>query len=106
MIIYCCKNRFLAVPLVLLKIFVIFDSPTNSSRCYILLNYYAFRIDYVSDVFDPDKKTMVVVDENGKEATVRLNTDKDKGGIEVETAPEWTEASPRTRRRSRMSQTT
>lgn len=36
--------------------------------------------------FDPDKKTMVVMDENGKEATVKLNTDGDKGGIEVQSS--------------------
>ena len=36
--------------------------------------------------FDPDKKTMVVTDENGKEATVRVNTDGDKGSVEVQSA--------------------
>ena len=36
--------------------------------------------------FDPVKKTMVVTDENGKEATVRVNTDGDKGSIEVQSA--------------------
>jgi hypothetical protein len=36
--------------------------------------------------FDPDKKTMVVTDENGKEATVRVNTDGDKGTVEVQSA--------------------
>ncbi len=36
--------------------------------------------------FDPDKKTMVVTDENGKEATVRVNTDGDKGAVEVQSA--------------------
>jgi hypothetical protein len=36
--------------------------------------------------FDPDKKTMVVIDENGKEATVKVNTDGDKGAIEVQSA--------------------
>jgi len=36
--------------------------------------------------FDPDKKTMVVADENGKEATVKLNTDGDKGAIEVQSS--------------------
>lgn len=36
--------------------------------------------------FDPDKKTMVVADENGKEATVKLNTDGDKGTLEVQSA--------------------
>ncbi len=36
--------------------------------------------------FDPDKKTMVVIDENGKEATVRVNTDGDKGTVEVQSA--------------------
>lgn len=36
--------------------------------------------------FDPDKKTMVVTDENGKEATVKMNTDGDKGSIEVQSA--------------------
>ena len=34
--------------------------------------------------FDPDKKTMVVTDENGKEATVKVNTDGDKGSVEVQ----------------------
>ena len=34
--------------------------------------------------FDPDKKTMVVTDENGKEATVRVNTDDNKGSVEVQ----------------------
>ena len=34
--------------------------------------------------FDPDKKSMVVTDENGKEATVRVNTDK--GAVEVQSA--------------------
>jgi hypothetical protein len=34
--------------------------------------------------FDPDKKTMVVIDENGKEATVKVNTDGDKGTVEVQ----------------------
>ena len=29
--------------------------------------------------FDAEKKTMVVTDENGKEATVKVNTDGDKG---------------------------
>ena len=33
--------------------------------------------------FDPEKKTMVVIDENGKEATVKVNTDGDKGSVEV-----------------------
>lgn len=36
--------------------------------------------------FDPNKKTMVVIDENGKEATVRVNTDGDKGLVEVQSA--------------------
>jgi len=36
--------------------------------------------------FDPDKKTMVVIDENGKEATVKVNTDGDKGSVEVQSA--------------------
>ena len=36
--------------------------------------------------FDADKKTMVVTDENGKEATVRVNTDGDKGAVEVQSA--------------------
>ena len=36
--------------------------------------------------FDPDKKTMVVTDENGKEATVKVNTDGDKGSVEVQSA--------------------
>jgi hypothetical protein len=36
--------------------------------------------------FDPDKKTMVVIDENGKEATVKVNTDGDKGTVEVQSA--------------------
>ena len=36
--------------------------------------------------FDPVKKTMVVTDENGKEATVRVNTDGDKGSVEVQSA--------------------
>jgi len=36
--------------------------------------------------FDPDKKTMVVADENGKEATVKLNTDGDKSAIEVQSS--------------------
>jgi hypothetical protein len=36
--------------------------------------------------FDPDKKTMVVTDENGKQATVRVNTDGDKGSVEVQSA--------------------
>lgn len=36
--------------------------------------------------FDPDKKTMVVTDENGKESTVRLNTDGDKGAVEIQSA--------------------
>ncbi len=36
--------------------------------------------------FDADKKTMVVTDENGKEATVRVNTDGDKGTVEVQSA--------------------
>ncbi len=36
--------------------------------------------------FDPEKKTMVVTDENGKEATVRVNTDGDKGTVEVQSA--------------------
>ena len=35
--------------------------------------------------FDPEKKTMVVVNEDGKVATVRLNGEGDKGSIEVET---------------------
>ena len=36
--------------------------------------------------FDPDKKTMVVADENGKEATVRLNTDGNKSAVEVQSS--------------------
>ena len=36
--------------------------------------------------FDPEKKTMVVIDENGKEATVKVNTDGDKGSVEVQSA--------------------
>jgi hypothetical protein len=36
--------------------------------------------------FDADKKSMVVVDEDGKEATVKLNTDGDKSGIEVQSS--------------------
>ena len=36
--------------------------------------------------FDPDKKTMVVTDENGKESTVRVNTDGDKGAVEVQSS--------------------
>jgi hypothetical protein len=36
--------------------------------------------------FDPDKKTMVVIDENGKQATVKVNTDGDKGTVEVQSA--------------------
>ena len=36
--------------------------------------------------FDPDKKTMVVTDENGKESTVKVNTDGDKGSVEVQSA--------------------
>lgn len=36
--------------------------------------------------FDPVKKTMVVVNEDGKVATVRMNGEGDKGAIEVETA--------------------
>jgi hypothetical protein len=35
--------------------------------------------------FDPDKKTMVVTDENGKQATVKVNTD-DKGAVEVQSS--------------------
>jgi hypothetical protein len=34
--------------------------------------------------FDPDKKTMVVTDENGKEATVKVNGDK--GAVEVQSS--------------------
>jgi hypothetical protein len=36
--------------------------------------------------FDAEKKTMVVLDENGKEATVKLTGDGDKGGIEINSA--------------------
>ena len=36
--------------------------------------------------FDPEKKSMVVVDEDGKEATVKLNADGDKSGVEVQSA--------------------
>jgi hypothetical protein len=36
--------------------------------------------------FDPDKKTMVVTDENGKQATVKVNTDGDKGAVEVQSS--------------------
>jgi hypothetical protein len=36
--------------------------------------------------FDPDKKSMVVIDEDGKAATVKLNTDGDKSGIEVQSS--------------------
>ena len=36
--------------------------------------------------FDANRKTMVVTDENGKEATVRVNTDGDKGAVEVQSA--------------------
>ncbi len=36
--------------------------------------------------FDPEKKTMIVIDENGKEATVKVNTDGDKGSVEVHSA--------------------
>jgi hypothetical protein len=34
--------------------------------------------------FDPDKKTMVITDENGKEATVKVTGDGDKGAVEVQ----------------------
>jgi hypothetical protein len=34
--------------------------------------------------FDPDKKTMVITDENGKEATVKVTGDGDKGSLEVQ----------------------
>ena len=36
--------------------------------------------------FDAEKKSMVVVDEDGKSATVKLNTDGDKSGIEVQSS--------------------
>jgi hypothetical protein len=36
--------------------------------------------------FDAEKKSMVVIDENGKEATVKVNTDGDKGTVEVQSA--------------------
>ena len=36
--------------------------------------------------FDADKKTMIVTDENGQEATVKVNTDGDKGTVEVQSA--------------------
>ncbi len=36
--------------------------------------------------FDPDKKVMVVTDENGKEATVRITGEGDKSGVEVKSA--------------------
>ena len=36
--------------------------------------------------FDAEKKSMVVVDEDGKEATVKLNTDGDKSAIEVQSS--------------------
>jgi hypothetical protein len=36
--------------------------------------------------FDPDKKTMVVTDANGKEATVKVTGEGDKGTIEVQGA--------------------
>jgi hypothetical protein len=36
--------------------------------------------------FDADKKTMVVIDKNGKDASVKLNTDGDKGSVEVQSA--------------------
>jgi hypothetical protein len=36
--------------------------------------------------FDPDKKSMVVTDENGKEATVKVTGDGDKGSLEVQGA--------------------
>lgn len=36
--------------------------------------------------FDPDKKTMVVIDENGKQATVKVTGEGDKGAIEVQGA--------------------
>jgi hypothetical protein len=36
--------------------------------------------------FDPDKKTMVVTDENGKEATVKITGDGDKGALEIQGA--------------------
>jgi hypothetical protein len=36
--------------------------------------------------FDPDKKTMIVTDENGKQATVKVNTAGDKGAVEVQSS--------------------
>lgn len=36
--------------------------------------------------FDADKKTMVVLDENGKQATVKLTGEGDKGALEIESA--------------------
>lgn len=36
--------------------------------------------------FDPEKKTMVVLDENGKEATVKISGQGDKGVLEVNSA--------------------
>lgn len=36
--------------------------------------------------FDPEKKTMVVLDENGKAATVKLSGEGDKGILEVQSA--------------------
>jgi hypothetical protein len=36
--------------------------------------------------FDPDKKTMVVIDENGKQAAVKVSGDGDKGTVEIQGA--------------------
>ena len=36
--------------------------------------------------FDPDKKSMVITDENGKEATVKITGEGDKGALEVQGA--------------------